>query len=618
MPGGMTVFFDQLQRRNVFKVGASYAVGAWIALQAAGILLPTFDAPDWVMRLVAALLILALPVVLVLAWVFEVTPAGIRRTTDVPEEQSIRGDTSRRLNYVLAGLLGAALIFIAVDQLWLDGAQAPQLAGAAPSIGGSGDVAAPTEPQVLPNSVAVLPLDNLTTNPDNEYVAAGLHEEILNQLAKLKNVSVIARTSVLPYGANRPPIPEIARALNVQSVMEGTVRYSGSRIRVTTQLIDAAAGTQLWSETYDREFGDVFAIESDIAMSVANALKAEFSEEERRAISKEPTVSDVAYTLYLRARTGSPNAHALLDEAVRLDPRFALALGFKARLYAEAIINSTGGSAQNDWRSLAQLAVSNAERALSIDPTIGIAHDALGLIHQRLWRWDDAGDAFRRALTFSPNDTQVIRDYAWHAAFRGDHAESARLARRRVELSPGLAAAHMDLGIALEYAGDFDGALDSHRAALAITRTWTISRQHAGLLEARKGNAAAARTDFDYLANQFGGNVAIVFLPELAVGYGSIGRAEDAKRFADQIFALAKDREIGAGTLAMAYLAIGDADGAAAQLELAAERVEKGEPDQGFFSLMHIKSNWFGHPVLDEPRFVALRARLWPGEVARR
>ena len=611
MPGGMTVFFDQLRRRNVFKVGASYAVGAWIALQAAGILLPTFDAPGWVMRVVAALLILAFPVVLVLAWVFEVTPDGIKRTTDVPEEQSIRGETSRRLTYVLAGLLSAALIFIAADKLWLDDEPALPAAGAAP-LTGSGDVAARAQPPVLPNSVAVLPLDNLTTNPDNEYVAAGLHEEILNQLAKLKNVSVIARTSVLPYGANRPPIPEIARALNVQSVMEGTVRYSGSRIRVTTQLIDAATGTQLWSETYDREFGDVFAIESDIAMNVANALKAEFSEEERRAISKEPTVSDVAYTLYLRARTGSPNAHALLDEAIRLDPRFALALGFKARLYAEAIINTTGGSAQNDWRSLAQLAVSNAERALSIDPTIGIAHDALGMVHQRLWHWDDAADAFRRALAFSPNDTQIIRDYAWHAAFRGDHAESTRLARRRVELSPGLAAAHMDLGIALEYAGDVDGALESHRAALAATPTWTISRQHAGLLEARKGNVAAARTDFDYLANQFGGNVAVVFLPELAVGYGSIGRAEEAKRFADQIFALALDREIGAGTLAMAYLAIGDADGAAAQLELAAERVEKGEPDQGFFSLMHIKNNWLGHPVLDKPRFVELRGRLAP------
>lgn len=295
-----------------------------------------------------------------------------------------------------------------------------------------------------------------------------------------------------------------------------------------------------------------------------------------------------------------------------MDPRFALAMGYKARLYAEAIVNTTSGGGQDDWRSLAQLAVSNAERALSIDPTIGVAHAALGAVHQRLWRWDEATAAFRRGLEFSPNDTQIIRDYAWHAAFRGDHAESIRLARRRVELSPGIATPHMDLGIVLEYAGDFDGALDGHRAALAMTPGFTISRQHAGLLEARKGNTAAAKTDFDYLVNQFGGNVLVVFLPELAVGYGSIGRTEDARRFADQIFALSKEREVGAGTLAMAYLAIGDADSAAAQLEIAAERVEKGEPDQGFFSLMHIKSNWLGHPLLDEPRFVALRARLAP------
>jgi adenylate cyclase len=571
MPGGVTFFWDQLRRRNVFKVGASYAVVAWIVLQAAGILLPTFGAPDWAMRVVVIALFLGLPAVLVFAWAFEITPEGLRRTSEVPEEQSIRDDTSRRLNYVLGGLLGAALLFIVVDQIWLDDA-APSVATAAPTSGGAGAAS------ILPNSVAVLPLENLTPNADNAYIADGLHEEILNQLGKLKNLSVIARTSVLPYRENRPTIPEIARALNVESVMEGSVRYAGTRIRVTTQLIDASTGAQLWSETYDREFGDVFAIETDIAMNVANALRAEFSEEERRAIAAEPTVSDEAYALYLRARTGAPNVHALLDEAIRLDPRFALAYGFKARLYAEQIVNTTAGGGRDDWRSFAQLATFNAERALAIDPTVGVAYAALGTLHQRLWRWDEATSAFLRALEYSP-----IRDYSWHAAFRGDYAESVRLGRRRVELTPAVAAAQMDLGIALEYAGDLDSALQSHRAALAVSPGWTISRQHAGLLAARKGEVAVAAMDFETLESQFGGEVPVVFLPELAVGHALLGRAEDAKRFADRIFTLAKDREVGAGTLAMAYLAIGDADGAAAQLEIATARAASNEPDQGFF-----------------------------------
>jgi adenylate cyclase len=530
----------------------------------------------------------------------------------VPDEQSIRDVTSRRLNYVLAGLLGAALLFIAVDQLWLDDAAAPQSAGAAEATATGGGTAAETS--VLANSVAVLPLENLTPNADNAYVADGLHEEILNQLGKLKNLSVIARTSVLPYRENRPPIPEIARALNVESVMEGSVRYAGTRIRVTTQLIDAATGTQLWSETYDREFGDVFAIESDIAMNVANALRAEFSEAERSAISAEPTVSEEAYALYLRARSGSSDTHALLDEAIRLDPRFALAYALKARIYAEQIVNTTSGGGRDDWRSFTQLATFNAERALAIDPTVGVAYAALGTVHQRLWRWNEATDAFQRALEYSPNDTRTITDYAWHAAFRGDHVEGVRLGRRRVELTPAVAAAQMDLGIALEYAGDLDGALQSHRAALTVSPGWTISRQHAGLLAARKGEVAAAEMDFDLLERQFRGEVPVVFLPELAVGYGLLGRTEDAKRLADRIVALAKEREVGAGTLAMAYLAIGDADGAAAQLEIAAGRAASNEPDQGFFSLMHIMNNWFGHPLLDEPRFVALRPRLGPAK----
>jgi TolB-like protein/Tfp pilus assembly protein PilF len=558
------------------------------------------------MRVVVIALLLGFPAVLVFAWAFEITPEGFRRTSDVPEEQSIRDVTSRRLNYVLAGLLGAALLFIAVDQIWLDDVATPSGAGAATTSGGAGAASA------LPNSVAVLPLENLTPNADNAYVADGLHEEILNQLGKLKNLSVIARTSVLPYRENRPAISEIARALNVESVMEGSVRYAGTRIRVTTQLIDAATGAQLWSETYDREFGDVFAIETDIAMNVANALRAEFSEEERRAITAEPTVSEDAYALYLRARTGAPNLHVLLDEAIRLDPRFALAYGFKARLYAEQIVNTTGGGGRDDWRSFAQLATFNAERALEIDPTVGVAYAALGTLHQRLWRWDEATVAFRRALEYAPNDTQTMRDYSWHAAFRGDYSESLRLGRRRVELTPAVAAAQMDLGIAQEYAGDLDGALQSHRAALAVSPGWTISRQHAGLLAARKGEVAAAEMDFDFLETQFGGEVPVVFLPELAVGHALLGRTDDAKRFADRIFALAKEREVGAGTLAMAYLAIGDADGAAAELEIAAARAASNEPDQGFFSLMHIKNNWFGHPMLEEPRFAALRARLGP------
>jgi TolB-like protein/Tfp pilus assembly protein PilF len=605
MPGGIASFWGQLKRRNVFKVGASYAIVAWIALQAAGILLPTFGAPEWVMRVFAALLILGFPVVLALAWIFEVTPEGIRRTSDVPEEQSVHGVTSRRLNYVLASLLGIALLFIAIDELLLDAAVAPAAGSSATTSTRN------TETSRLPNSVAVLPLENLSTNPDHEYVADGLHEEILNQLAKLSNVNVIARSSVLQFRENRPPIPEIARALNVQAIMEGSVRYSGERIRVTTQLIDAATDTHLWSETYDREFDDIFAIESDVAMRVANALQAEFSEDEQRAISREPTVSSEAYALYLRSRRSS-NALALLDEAIRIDPRFALAYAYKARLYAEAIVNTTGNSAQEDWTALVGLATSNAERALAIDSGTGLAHLALGTVHQRTWRWEQAKQAFQRALELTPNDTQIIRDYAWHAAFSGDYAEGVRFARRQVELSPAVSGALLDLAITLEYAGDVDAALKAHQSALAISPRLGISRVHAALLAARKGDIAGALTDFELLENQLGGNVPVVFLPELAVGYAAIGRGDDARRLADQIFALVRQRDLGAGTLAMAYLAIGDADGAAAQLEIAAARVEKGEPDQGFFSLMHIKNNWFGHPLLEEPRFEALRERLEP------
>jgi len=613
-------FVSEIKRRKIFQVAAVYGIVAWLLVQIVATIEEPLNLPDWADTFIIVLLGIGFPITLIMSWAFNVTSDGLVRDTggrDGPQ------GTSRGIEYALIGLLCLAVAFLFVDNYVLNDRSKPPAAtagqtAAPPTIGTD---AAPSESapaqgrSVLPNSVAVLPFENLSPNPDDAYYAAGLHEEVLNQLAKLRNLSVISRTSVQRYEDTQLSIPEIAAELNVGTVMEGSVRFAGNQIRVTTQLIDAATDEHLWSETYQRSFDDIFAIESEIAMNVANALQAAFSLAEQRSIEKVPTASSEAYTLYLQATLASGRsndaAHALLDEALRLDPNFAAAYATKAARYAASMVNTVGSSAEGDWLELARLAKENAERAIAIDPGIGLAYQSLGAANMWLWRWDQADETYARAVELSPNDTNVLWPAAWFRAFSGSSEDAIRIAEREIELAPLVSKSYLDLGVAQEHAGNIEAAIDAHRNAITLDPSNLLSRQHLGLLAARSGNPDAAAMEFEFIERFFSnGEIQPVFLPELAIGYTLIGRDDDARRIADQIFALAEQRDMGAGSLAMAYLAIGDIDNAIAQLERAAERAREQAPDQGFFSLMLIKHNVLGYPLLDEPRFRTLRAQL--------
>ena len=311
-------FWAELGRRNVYKVGVAYAIVAWLLSQVASVFAPALSLPEWVTPFVVFLLILGFPIALLLAWAYELTPDGIKRTRQVPLESSIRHLTGQKLNYVVTGLLVLAVGFIAADYYLPRNAL--------------------TEP-----IVAVLPFDNLSPNPDDAYFASGLHDEILNQLAKLDAIKVISRTSVLRYAENRPALPQIAAELNADAVMEGSVRYAGDRILVTAQLIDPATDTHLWTQTYPGNLSDleqIFTIQADIAMNVANALEAELSPQDRASLARIPTASREAYELYLAslnaARTFDTRAMELIERALELDPSFAEAWAQKASIQASS------------------------------------------------------------------------------------------------------------------------------------------------------------------------------------------------------------------------------------------------------------------------------------------
>jgi len=333
-------FISELNRRNVFRVAVAYVVVAWLMIEVASVLGPALRLPDWTTTFVAFVLILGFPLALVLSWAYELTSDGMKKTESVPLTESITRTTGRKLDFVIIGVLVLAVGFMFVDNYLpqsgpFAGAEIDpaslQLMPAAPE---SPTPAAPEQPEspVLPNSVAVLPLQNLSPDPNNAYFAAGIHEEILNQLAKLSNLNVISRTSVVRYADSGMSIPQIAAELNVQTVMEGSVRYANNRVLVTMQLIDPETDAHLWSDSYNRDLADVFAIQADIAMNVANALRAEFSQAEQARIEAVPTDSPEAYAEYLRARAAVEydTAFGLLDAAIRLDPEFALAYATKA------------------------------------------------------------------------------------------------------------------------------------------------------------------------------------------------------------------------------------------------------------------------------------------------
>lgn len=618
-------FWGELRRRNVVKVAIAYAIVGWIIVQIADTFFPALQLPEWTVTFVAALLVLGFPIALVLSWAYELTPEGIKKTRQVPLEESIAGMTGQRLNYVVTALLALAVVFVVVDNYVLDDnaerqnrpdAAVQSEAASEPSEAATGASpparaqAGPTEPVALLNSVAVLPCASFSTDPENEFFAASLHEELLNQLFKLRNLNVIARTSVLQYAGVARPIAEIARELGVESVMECSVAYGDGRIVISAQLIDGGTGVHLWSDRYNRVFEDVFGIQADIAMNVANAVGAQFSGEEQAAIEQAPTSSPAAYALYLQARSlfglsgAGSQREALLDQALALDPEFASALGLRAINYAAELINTSQGGTR-DQAELEPLIRDHAERALALDAQNPDALQALGALAAFSWRWTDAGEYNLRAL----ESRQVLAVSNWFLSWSSRHEESIRFAQEAATLSPLDWQGPWNLGIVLNYAGRYDEAAASFRKGVEIAPAQAVLHTWLAYTETARGNYDAAREELQ-LTDQLLIDRTIIYLTDAAYVYGRIGDAENARRLYEEIEGIAADEEIGAGGWALASLGIGDYDEALRWLNIGADKASRHELDAGMFSLMNLKLNFTADPVLERPEFVDVRNRI--------
>jgi len=392
---GVSGFFEDLKRRKVIRVAIAYAVVAFVLMQVADAFFEPMNLPDWSATLVLWLLILGFPVAIVLAWALEVTPEGVKRTD---------GGTPQG---------GKAVSTPRPRETSGEAATAEAAAAAAPAAQALPDAepatARPARPRPEPGddrrSIAVLPFVNMSDDKENEYFSDGISEEILNLLVKLPKLRVASRTSSFAFKGKEASIPEVAQKLGVETVLEGSIRRAGDRVRITAQLIEATSDSHLWSETYDREMKDVFAIQDDIAQSIADALEMTLTPKERRSIQNVATADAGAYDYYLRGRSymytmterDYRHAIAMFKKAIVHDDKYALAYAGIADAYAY-MYRYADAKKEN-----AEQAMDYAKQAVEMDPDSAEARASRGLALFINERYDEAEEQFKRAAEMNPN-----------------------------------------------------------------------------------------------------------------------------------------------------------------------------------------------------------------------
>ena len=311
--------FSELKRRNVIRTGLAYLAASWLVFEVLSAVMEVFVAPDWAIKSLVAVLAIGLPLALVLAWVYEITPEGVRTTSEVDASRSLSRSTGRRLDYMIMVLLIAAIAVVALDRFW---PETPTVSS--PVSADVAETVSPpeSEPQLtaIPNSIAVLAFRDMSANKDQEYLSDGLADEILNALVRIDGLKVAGRTSSFSFKGKDDDLRSIGEALRVAHLLEGSVRKQGEQVRITAQLVKAADGFQVWSESYDGDVADIFDLQERIAQSVARKLEVTLSPANQERLSLAGTNNVEAYELYLKADSVPfSEAELLLDQAIRLD-----------------------------------------------------------------------------------------------------------------------------------------------------------------------------------------------------------------------------------------------------------------------------------------------------------
>jgi TolB-like protein/Flp pilus assembly protein TadD len=549
----MGSFFTELKRRNVIRIAIFYGAGAWLILQVADVVLELLDAPDGSLRLVAIILALGLPFALILAWVFEITPEGIRRESTLDRGALDTARTTRKLDLATIGLLIIAILMLAWNQFSARDPRMPDIAG----------------PRDL--SIAVLPFVNMSVDPDNEYFSEGLSEELLNVLARIDDFRVAGRTSSFAFKGQQQDLRAIGERLGVASILEGSVRKQGNQIRVTAQLIDARSGYHLWSDTYDRRLDDVFAIQDEIATEVVKALKLTLLAADETVIQQTAKGDVEAYNHYLRGqfharlrtREGLERALEEFQQASLIDPDYAPPYAGIAMVYA--LLDNYS------YRSLAEtgeLANRALDRALALDPQSDEAWAVRGLLLGQgpgaAQRKDEARAALQRAIEINPNNAHA---HFWLSSLLAPDFEAMRTSLRRAyELDPLSPVIVYRRAMEALQAGDQAGVARFQEELEAVAPDWFITWQAAGTSLREAGDVAEAALAFER---------AVALNPEYANGVLALagtlellGYRERAEALLEELLARAPHGEVRIGLAALRARRVLPEDGFEAALAI--------------------------------------------------
>ena len=443
----MTGFFEELKRRKVYRVAIAYAVGSWALAQGLAQVLPVFDIKNSAIRGVIALLLVGFPIALVLAWMFDITPTGIQRTSAV--ESHPQPKSRRRRNVILlAG--GGALVSIAAGFFLLPLAVAHK----------------------VDKSIAVLPFENLSGDQENAYFADGIQDDVLTNLSKIGDLKVISRTSVMQYRGRPSNVKDIGKALGVSNILEGSVRRSGNKVRVNVQLIDANTDQHIWANDYDGDVTDVFALQSDLAHEIAKQLQAELSPAEKTQMKRKPTENGEAYLAFVEAHnlscamedtTKLKQSEQLYQRAIELDPKFALALARYSQLESWMLrTHEASAGSREKARTL-------AERALQLEPDLPEAHLALGFsYYYGDNNYEAALKEFEIAQRALPNESEVYLAIGAIQRRQGKWAESTANLEKAVGLNPKDSWPLQNLALNYQMLRNFDAANKTIDRALQI------------------------------------------------------------------------------------------------------------------------------------------------------
>ncbi len=547
-------FFAELKRRNVYKVAIAYAVVAWLLMQIATQVFPFLEIPNWAIRLVIMLIVIGFPIALVIAWAFELTPEGLKRT-EFADELPKKSARSRAWIYVviIAGVISVGVFFL--------GRYTAVSKQSEPSNAGTQWASAIPE-----KSIAVLPFENASGNPETEYLSDGISEALINSLTELQQLKVIARSTAFRY-KGKPVDPQVVgRELKVRAVLMGLVRQTGERLNVQVDLVDATTGAQLWGEEYERKLSDVLLVKQTIAREVTEKLRLRLTGEQQQRLVKRDTTNPEAYQFYLKGRyywekRTAENLKKAIDQfqqAADKDPNYALAYVGLADCYL--LLEDYVGTPASETYPKAK---AFAQRALQFDSSLAEAHTSLAYVYSNLWQWEQAEEEFKRAIKLNPNYPTAHHWYYLYLLDLGRIDEAMAEIKRAHELDP----LSLVIGTTLTYAyfveGDVNSSIAQGKRVIDLDPNFPRAHEYLGLAYLKQGRHSEAIAELEKAVELSGREP----LRDLGYGYAISGGRAEALAVLRELEGKYEKHEAIGQDLAAVYAGLGEKDQAFAWLE---------------------------------------------------